>query len=68
MAPSPQRRTQVVTTPLIYRDELIEDRGLVYKGAAVLVPVAARDKILQKLHRANQGAAKMILLARDTVF
>ena len=51
-----------------YRDELIEDRGLVYKGAAVLVLGAARDKILQKLHRAHQGAAKMILLARDTVF
>ena len=51
-----------------YRDELLEHNGLILKGQATLVPIAARRYIMEKLHAAHSGVQKMMYSSKQNVY
>jgi len=51
-----------------YKDELAVLDGIIYKGTRLVVPIAARGEILNKLHTSHQGTAATIRRARNAVF
>ena len=51
-----------------FSDELSVCSGLVFKGHRVVVPLGARDEILNRIHAAHTGVNACIERARQTVF
>jgi len=39
-----------------FRDELVQDQGIIMKGPKILVPAAMRSKMLGKIHYSHVGA------------
>jgi len=52
----------------LHIDELAVLNGIIYKGPRLVVPIAARGEILNKLHTSNQGTAANIRRAHNAVF
>ena len=51
-----------------YRDQLVEQQGLLFKGNKVIVPRILRLEMLKKIHNAHLGIDKCKRRARDILF
>jgi len=51
-----------------YRDELVVDRNIVFKGTKVVIPKAMRPLMLQRIHSSHQGPVACSRRARDVIF
>lgn len=51
-----------------YRDELVVDRNIVFKGTKVVVPKAMQPLMLERIHSSHQGPVACSRLARDVIF
>lgn len=51
-----------------FRDELVVDDGLVFKGQRCVVPEAIRSEVLQRIHAAHIGREGCIRRAREHVY
>ena len=51
-----------------YRDELTVCQEILLKGQAILIPKALRQKYVNRIHSAHQGAESCVRRARDSVF
>ena len=51
-----------------FRDEISVYDGVLYRSHQVIVPAVLRDKMLQKIHKAHQGADSSIRRARESLF
>ena len=50
------------------RDEISVYDGVLYRSHQVIVPAVLRDEMLQKIHKARQGADSSIRRARESLF
>ena len=50
-----------------FRDEISVYNGVLFKSHQVIVPESLRSELLQKIHKAHQGADSSILRARGSV-
>ena len=67
----PEWKSQVppsVSTYWTFRDELTVSDGILYKGLQVVIPVAMRKKMLQKIHVAHLGPESNIRMCKDIIF
>jgi len=53
---------------MAFSDELTISRGLVFKGNRVVIPRAARNDILERLHSSHIGVNGCIRRARESVY
>ena len=51
-----------------FRDKLILEDGLLFKGSRLYVPARVRDEILQRIHASHIGFQGCLRRARDSVF
>ena len=51
-----------------YRDELVVDNGMVFKGTKVVIPKSMRALMLQRTHASHQGPEACVRRARDVMF
>jgi len=51
-----------------YRDELVVDGKIIFKGTKVVVPKALRATMLQRIHSSHQGPEACVRRARDVIF
>ena len=51
-----------------FRDEISVYDGVFYRSHQVIVPATLRDEMLQKIHKAHQGADSSIRRARESLF
>ena len=51
-----------------YRDVLVSEDGLIFKGNRVVIPARLRSFMLSKIHESHQGIEKSKRLARDIMF
>ena len=51
-----------------YRDDLSMEKGLITKGARLMIPSTLRSKVLEQIHEGHLGIEKCMLKARDSVF
>ncbi|XP_042148029.1 uncharacterized protein K02A2.6-like [Ixodes scapularis] len=51
-----------------FRDELVVEDGIVYKGQRLVVPKALRREMKEKLHSSHMGVASTLRRARDSIF
>ena len=51
-----------------YRDELVVDTSIIYKGTKVLIPKSMRAVMLQRIHSSHQGPEACVRRARDVIF
>ena len=51
-----------------FREELTVENGIILKGERVVVPLACRDVMLERLHASHNSAKSCIRLARRTVY
>jgi len=51
-----------------YRDELVQDQGIIMKGPKLLVPAVMRRKMLEKIHCSHVGTDSCLRKARDVLF
>ena len=51
-----------------FRDEISVYDGVLYRSHQVIVPTTLRDEMLQKIHKAHQGADSSIRRARESLF
>lgn len=52
----------------IYRDELSESKGIIFKSEQMIIPQSLRKEMLQKIHYAHLGIDKCKSLARKCLF
>jgi len=50
-----------------FRDELVQDQGIIMKGPKLLVPAVMRRKMLEKIHCSRVGANSCLRKARDVL-
>jgi hypothetical protein len=53
---------------LVFRDEISIDNGVLLKSHQVIIPLSMRQEMLNKIHKAHQGAESSIRRARETLF
>ena len=54
--PEHQSKVSMALRPFFhYRDELTEEKGVLYKGNQCMVPVSLRQEVLKRLHEAHMG-------------
>ncbi|CAM1312606.1 Uncharacterised protein r2_g2308 [Pycnogonum litorale] len=46
----------------------VDEHGLVYYGNRLVIPVAKRSHVIEKLHSAHQGVTKTMLVAKNSVY
>ena len=51
-----------------FRDEISIDNGVLLKSHQVIIPPSMRQEMLNKIHKAHQGADSSIRRARETLF
>ncbi|XP_063951721.1 uncharacterized protein K02A2.6-like [Lytechinus pictus] len=51
-----------------YRDEITAQNGILFKGQKVIIPMALRSMMVEKVHRSHLGIEACIRRARDTLF
>ncbi|XP_028394422.1 uncharacterized protein K02A2.6-like [Dendronephthya gigantea] len=51
-----------------FRDEITVDKGILLKSHQVIIPSSMRQEMLNKIHKAHQGADSSIRRARETLF
>ena len=51
-----------------FRDEISVCDGVLYRSHQVIVPATLRDEMLQKIHKAHQGADSSIRRARESLY
>ena len=51
-----------------YRDELIADNNIIFKGSKVVIPESMRSLMLQRTHASHQGPDASVRRARDVIF
>ena len=51
-----------------YRDELVVNGNIVFKGTKVVVPKALQSLMLQRIHSSHQGPEACVRRARDVIF
>jgi hypothetical protein len=67
----PQQRSQVAQECKEfwnYKEELVLEDGLIFKGERMVIPLKLQPKFLSDLHKPHMGEEKTKLLARETVF
>ena len=52
----------------IFRDELVQDQGIIMEGPKLLIPAVMRRKMLEKIHYSHVGADSCLLKSRDVFF
>ena len=52
----------------IFRDELVQDQGIIMEGPKLLIPAVMRRKMLEKIHYSHVGADSCLRKARDVLF
>ena len=50
------------------RDELVMERGVVFKGARCVIPASLRGEVLKQLHVSHMGVESTLRRAQETVF
>jgi len=51
-----------------YTDELAISNGFVFKGDRIIIPKAARNDVMTRLHSSHTGIGGLIRRARNTVY
>ena len=51
-----------------YRDEIVAQDGILYRGSRVIIPQSMRPSMLKKVHASHQGAEACIRRAKDVLF
>ena len=51
-----------------FRDELVVESGVIFKGRQILVPPGMQKDILKQLHSGHQGVEKTLRLAHESVY
>ena len=51
-----------------YRDEIVGQNGILYKGQRVIIPRVMRQKVLNKIHYSHCGIEASLRRAREVVF
>ena len=51
-----------------FRDELVIEEGILFKGNRIYVPASVREEILQRIHASHIGVNSCIRRARESVF
>ena len=51
-----------------YRDELVSDNNIIFKGAKVVIPEKMHPIMLQRTHQSHQGPEACVRQARDVIF
>ena len=51
-----------------YRDELVIEDGLLFKGERLFVPCSVRDELMNRIHASHIGINGCLRRARDSVF
>ena len=51
-----------------WRDELTEEKGIVFKGSRCVIPTVMRKEVLGKIHSAHMGLESCLRRAREAVF
>ena len=51
-----------------FRDELVVDRGIIFKGTRCIVPQSLRRLIMERLHLGHPGVTASLHRARESVF
>ncbi|XP_040356411.1 uncharacterized protein K02A2.6-like [Ixodes scapularis] len=67
----PQERHNVAPEIRMYfpfRDELVVEDDIVYKGQRLVIPKALRGEIKEKLHSSHMGIESTLRRARDSIF
>lgn len=57
-----------VREPALYRDQIVDNDGVLYKGNEIIIPQSSRTDILNRLHYNHMGINKTVERARDIVF
>lgn len=67
--PDNQRKLNPLLTPYFqYRDELVTENGVIYRGNQCLIPVALRPYTLTRIHQSHIGTEGCIRRAKESVF
>ena len=67
--PHQKRQLPPVACPFYqFRDEIVVEDGILYKGNRCIISTAARHKALQRIHASHMGMESCLRRARDTVF
>ena len=51
-----------------FRDELVVDNSIIFKGTKVVIPKSMRTLMLQRIHTSHQGPDACVRRARDVIF
>ena len=51
-----------------FRDELVGDHGIIFKGTKVVIPKSMRTLMLKRIHASHQGPEAYVRRARDVIF
>jgi hypothetical protein len=67
--PDHKSEAPVATHPYFhYRDELVTQNGLVFKGEQIVVPLSMRKEVAQALHSSHLGIESTLRRARECVY
>ena len=67
----PNKRSDVL--PVLYpyhpfRDELVEQKGVVFKGVRLIIPSSMRTQMVDRLHCSHGGIQAILRRARDVFY
>ena len=51
-----------------FRDEMVVDNSIIFKGTEVVIPKSMRTLMLQRIHTSHQGPDGCVRQARDVIF
>ena len=65
---SPSELPEMLRDFYNFRDELLIEDGILFKGVRIDVPVESRGEVLQRIHSSHIGLHGCLRLAREAVF